>query len=72
MTSLPEGNYFLTHLADPENHWLEDPNVGETNNFTWLKFRLSRKGRNPEVTVLDSPCISRLASGPVCGTHGNP
>ena len=72
VTGLPEGDYYLTHLADPENHWLEGPDgeafLGEQNNFTWVKFRLSRKGANPEVTVIDhSPC-----SGPVCGTHGNP
>jgi hypothetical protein len=72
VTGLSVGDYFLTHLADPENHWLEGPNgplsEGEQNNFTWVKFRLSRKGANPEVTVLGhSPC-----SGPVCGTHGNP
>jgi hypothetical protein len=72
VTGLPAGDYYLTHLADPENHWLEGPDgeasPGEQNNFTWVKVRLSRKGANPEVTVIDhSPC-----SGPVCGTHGNP
>ena len=71
VTGLPEGDYYLTHLADPENHWLEGPDgasPGEQNNFTWVKFWFSRKGANPSVTVVDhSPC-----SGPVCGTHGNP
>ena len=71
VTGLPEGDYYLTHEADPDDHWLEGPTTtspGELNNFTWVKFRLSRKGANPEVTVLDhSAC-----SGPVCGTKGNP
>ena len=26
VTSLPDGDYYLTHEADPFNHWLEGPN----------------------------------------------
>jgi len=71
VTGIPEGDYYLTHEADPENHWLEGPDAdspGEFDNFTWVKFRLSRKGANPEVTVIDhSPC-----TGAQCGLSGNP
>ena len=71
VTALPEGNYYLTHEADPENHWLEGPatnSPGELDNFSWVKFRLSRRGANPEVTVIDhSPC-----TGAQCGLSGNP
>jgi hypothetical protein len=71
VTGLPEGNYFLTHEADPDNHWLEGPaanSPGELDNFTWVEFRLSRKGANPEVTILGhSPC-----TGAQCGHSGNP
>ena len=71
VTGLPAGNYYLTHEADPDNHWLEGPSAsspGEQNNFTWVKFRLSRTGANPEVTVIDhSPC-----SDVTCGFGGNP
>jgi len=71
VTGLPEGDYYLTHEADPENHWLEGPDSsspGEHNNFSWVKFHLSRKGANPEVTVIGhSPC-----TGAQCGFGGNP
>jgi hypothetical protein len=72
VTSLPEGDYFLTHEADPENHWLEGPTAtspGELDNFTWVKFHLDRMtGANPSVTVVDhSPC-----TGAQCGYGGNP
>ena len=41
---------------------------GELDNFTWVKFRLSRQGANPEVTVIDhSAC-----TGAQCGHSGNP
>jgi hypothetical protein len=68
VTGLPEGTYFLTHNADPVNHWLEGPN-GEGNNFSWVKFRLDRSnGANPSIVVLDhSPCTGRE-----CGFGGNP
>ena len=66
VTGLPSGVYYLTHLADPDDHWRES---NETNNFTWVKFELSRTGANPEVTVLDhSPCVPSV----ICGFGGNP
>jgi hypothetical protein len=72
VTGLAEGDYYLTHEADPDNHWLEGPSAtspGELDNFTWVKFHLDRAtGANPSVTVVDhSPC-----SGVVCGYGGNP
>ena len=71
VTGLPSGDYYLTHEADPDNHWKEGPSTtspSELDNFTWLKFRLSRKGANPEITELDhSPC-----SGPTCPGGANP
>ena len=64
LTGAPEGVYYLTHLADPEQHWLE---THEDNNFAWVKFRLTRKGANPEITILDhSPC-----EGATCGNTSN-
>jgi hypothetical protein len=69
VTGLPVGDYYLTHEADPFNHWLEDPNGGEANNFTWVKFRLSRQGANPGITILDhSPCVIPAQ----CSLGGNP
>ena len=50
VTGVPEGEYYLTHNADPENHWLEGPTTtspGELNNFTWVKFQLDRSSSNP-------------------------
>jgi Lysyl oxidase len=67
VTGLPAGEYYLTHNADPDNHWLEEPNGGEDNNFTWLKFRLSRNGSNPSITPLEDNC-----DGPWCDFGGNP
>jgi hypothetical protein len=72
VTGFPEGDYYLTHEADPDNHWLEGPTAtspGELDNFTWVKFHLDRStGANPSITVLDhSPC-----SGVQCGYGGNP
>jgi hypothetical protein len=73
VTGLDEGVYYLTHLADPDNHWLEGPSStseGENNNFTWLKFKLDRSsGTNPSITELDhSPCVYVGQ----CGFGGNP
>src|SRR4030095_15279187 len=54
VTRLPAGDYYLTHEADPEEHWLEGPDTtspGELNNFTWVKFHLARSGANAKVTV---------------------
>jgi len=66
VTGLAAGDYYLTHLADPDGHWVES---NESNNFTWLRFRLSRQGANAAVTVLDhSPCVPSV----ICGFGGNP
>lgn len=66
VTHLPEGEYYLTHFADPDDHWIESD---ETNNFTWLKFRLSRSSANAKITVLEhSPCVPEI----MCGFGGNP
>ena len=66
VTGLPDGVYFLTHFADPDGHWLE---ANDGNNFTWVKFRLSRTGANAEVTVrATSPCVPSV----ICGFGGNP
>jgi hypothetical protein len=72
VTGFPEGDYYLTHEADPDNHWLEGPSAtspGEGDNFTWVKFHLDRStGANPSITVLGhSDCI-----GVQCGYGGNP
>lgn len=50
-------DYYLTHDADLHNHWIENPNDGETNDFAWVKFRFSRKGANPHapMTVIEAP-----------------
>jgi hypothetical protein len=66
ITGLPSGDYYLTHLADPDGHWLES---NEANNFTWVRFRLTWGGANPQVTGLDhSACVPAV----VCGFGGNP
>jgi Lysyl oxidase len=72
VTNFPQGDYYLTHEADPDNHWLEGPTAtspGEMDNFTWVKFHLERvTGANPSVTILGhSPC-----DGVQCGYGGNP
>jgi hypothetical protein len=55
VTGLPEGIYYLTHLANPAGNWIE---LDTTNNFAWVKFFLNRSnGNNPDVQVLEtSPC----------------
>ncbi|MGR0219291.1 lysyl oxidase family protein [Agromyces sp. ZXT2-6] len=66
VTHLPDGEYYLTHLADPDDHWIESD---ETNNFTWVKFRLTRESANAKVEVLDqSACVPEI----ICGFGGNP
>jgi hypothetical protein len=66
ITGLAAGDYYLTHLADPDDHWLESD---ESNNFTWVKFRLVRKGTNASITILGhSPCVPEV----LCGFGGNP
>jgi hypothetical protein len=51
VTALPVGVYYLTQDADPEQHWVE---TDETNNRSWVKFRLGRTGANAEITVLET------------------
>jgi hypothetical protein len=65
ITAAPEGTYYLTHLADPENHWLE---TDEFNNFAWVKFQLSRHGANPKILVLEQAACTRE----LCGSKSNP
>jgi len=65
ITRAPEGVYYLTHLADPENHWKES---NESNNFAWVKFSLKRQGTNPKISILEtSGCVSYE-----CGSPSNP
>ena len=66
ITSVPAGDYYLTHEADPSNKWLE---LDETNNFSWVKFRLTRGSAsgNGLITELEaSPC-----TGLACGNTSN-
>jgi len=67
ITGVANGVYYLTHTADPENHWVES---NEGNNFAWVKFKLSSDSKgNRKVTVLDhSPCEIPAQ----CGFGGNP
>ena len=66
VTGLEPGIYTLEHEADPDNHWRESD---DSNNHTWVRFRLDRKGANASVTVLDtSDCIPDIT----CGFGGNP
>ena len=51
ITELAAGVYYLTFDADPSQHWLE---TDDTNNRSWAKFRLDRKGANASVTVLET------------------
>lgn len=65
ITGLAPGIYFLWHDADPENRWVES---NDSNNSTWVRFRLTRDGANASVTVLDTaPCIPDIT----CGYGGN-
>ena len=65
ITRVPEGVYYLTHLADPENHWKES---NESNNFAWVKFSIRRQGANPKISILEtSDCVSYA-----CGSPSNP
>jgi hypothetical protein len=70
VTGLAPGDYYLTHLADPDQHWKESATTAgaaEKDNFSWVKFRLTR-GSNAKVVVIDhSPC-----TGVGCGFGGNP
>lgn len=51
ITGLAEGVYYLTHDADPDQHWIES---NDGNNTAWVKFRLNRKGPNPKVEILET------------------
>jgi hypothetical protein len=42
ITGAPQGYYYLIHLADPENHWLEKD---ETNNLAWVQVLFEPPGR---------------------------
>jgi hypothetical protein len=65
ITGAVEGAYYLTHLADPENHWKES---NESNNFAWVKFFVKRQGANPKISILEtSGCVSYA-----CGSKSNP
>ena len=65
ITGIQEGVYYLTHLADPENHWKES---NESNNFAWVKFSVKRQGANPKISILEtSGCVSYA-----CGSKSNP
>jgi len=65
ITGIQEGVYYLTHLADPENHWKES---NESNNFAWVKFSVTRQGANPKIAILEtSGCVSYA-----CGSKSNP
>lgn len=67
VTNVPDGTYFLTHTADPEDNWAE---ADETNNFSWVRIRLYTQGGNRKVEILDhSPCEPVAA---VCDVGGNP
>jgi Lysyl oxidase len=69
VTGIAPGDYYLTHEADPDNHWTEDPAGGEDNNFTWVLFRLGRDSANAQVEVLGhSDCVVAVQ----CGYGGNP
>ncbi|HEU4466111.1 MAG TPA: lysyl oxidase family protein [Agromyces sp.] len=66
VTDVPDGEYYLTHLADPDHHWIESD---DDNNFTWVKFRLTRDSANAKVEVLEhSACVPQV----ICGFGGNP
>jgi hypothetical protein len=65
ITGAPAGIYYLTHFADPENHWLE---TDEYNNLAWVKFSLSRQGANAKITVLEQSACSAAT----CGSPSNP
>jgi len=64
ITGTPVGEYYLIVTVDPADNWVESD---DSNNAAWVKFGLSRKGANPEITLLgNSPC-----SGDLCGNTAN-
>jgi hypothetical protein len=76
---LPPGIYYLTHQADPTNHWLESD---DSNNGSWVKIQLSRQ-TNAKVAVLeeqsdDCTCpagvtnlLDKRCVGMACGNTAN-
>ncbi len=71
ITTLPPGVYYLTHMADPTNKWLE---LRDDNNFSWTKFRLRRDSNsgNGLIDVLEeSPCADQDPYGMACGNTSN-
>jgi hypothetical protein len=65
ITGAPQDYYYLINQADPDNHWLEKD---KTNNLSYVKFFLSRQGRNPKVIVIEQSACTAAA----CGTPSNP
>ena len=65
ITGAPQGIYYLTHLADPDNQWRE---TDELNNVAWVKFFLRRQGANPKVIVLEQSTCTEAT----CGSPSNP
>lgn len=65
ITGLAVGTYTLEFVADPLDHWLE---LDESNNTSWSTFKLTRKGANPELTVIAE---SECEEGLTCGSPGN-
>lgn len=65
ITGAPAGIYYLVHVADPENHWLESD---EYNNFAWVRFALTRQSANPKITILEQSTCTRVT----CGSRSNP
>jgi hypothetical protein len=73
ITGIPEGEYYLTHVANPARNWTES---NYDNNDAWVKLYISRKGANPEVRVLsESPCPVTDPHSPdyqvLCGNTSN-
>ena len=65
ITGAEEGEYYLTHLANPSLNWLES---SYKDNFAWVKFRLVRQGANPSIEILgNSPCVE----GQTCAGTSN-
>ena len=79
ITGLPAGTYYLTHLADPTNHWLES---NDNNNSSWVEIRLTRQS-NAQITVVreysdDCSCpagvtdlLDKRCVGMACGNTAN-
>jgi len=73
ITGIPAGVYYLTHLANPAGNWRKS---NYTNNDSWVALKITRKGANPEVTVLSkAPCPVTDPLSPnyqiLCGNTSN-